>query len=123
MHFSAASQLPAAARQVVEEAEHWLAVTLPVGEAERLAGKARTAYARSEAFRRSLAGRTDDADREALYAFLRHWLAARLYEDAPEWFASLPADYAWGGAELPEGVCDSAAREPLSVEARSLAAW
>lgn len=93
----------AAARQVVEEAERWLAVGLPVGEAERLAGKARTAYAKSESFRRKLARRADDADRETLYAFMRHWLAARLHEEAPECFARLPAGYAWGGAELPGG--------------------
>ena len=110
----------AAARQVVAEAERWLGVQLPAGEAERLAGKARTAYARSEAFRRKLARRADDADRETLYAFLRHWLTARLNAEAPACFARLPPGYAWGGEDLPEGLCPEAAHDPLSVEARGL---
>jgi hypothetical protein len=91
----------AAARQVVEEAERWFGEALWADEAERLADRARTAYAHSASFRRGFTRRAaHDEDREVLYAFLRHWLAARLYEEAPALFARLPADYAWGG-EVP----------------------
>lgn len=110
----------AAARQVVEEAERWLGDALPAGEAARLAARARLAYARSASFRRALARRADDADRETLYAFLRHWLAAGFYETEPALFARLPAVYAWGGVELPDSGCAAAQQEPLSVETRSL---
>lgn len=110
----------AAARQVVEEAARWLDVALPDAQAVWLAGRARECYAHSASFRVALVRHGWDASRETLYAFLRHWLAARFYETEPALLARLPADYAWGGAELPDGRCVEAAREPLSVEARSL---
>ena len=91
----------AAAREVVAEAARWLGVALPDAQAVWLAGRARTCYARSASFRAKLARRGGDEDREALYAYLRHWLAARFYETEPALFARLPAGYAWGGAEPP----------------------
>ncbi len=110
----------AAARQVVEEAVRWLGVALPDAHAVWLAGRARLCYARSASFRAKLVRRGGDEDREALYAYLRHWLAARFHETEPALFARLPAGYAWGGAELPDGVCAAAGGDPLSVEARGL---
>ena len=111
----------AAARQVVEEASRWLDVALLDAYARRLARVARATYARSASFRGKLLRRGAKGDeRDGLYAFMRHWLAARLHAEQPELFARLPVAYAWGGAELPEGLCAAAAREPLSVEARSL---
>jgi hypothetical protein len=110
----------AAAREVVAEASRWLGVALSDALAVWLAGRARECYAHSASFRATLVRHGWDASRETLDAFLRHWLAARFYETEPALFARLPADYAWGGAELPDGRCAEAAREPLSVEARSL---
>ena len=119
----------AAARQVVDEASRWLGVVLPDAYAGRLARVARATYARSPSFRGKLLRRrgAEADEREGLYAFMRHWLAARLHEEAPELFARMPAGYAWGGAELPAGVAPvaptTAGDGGLSVEARMLAAW
>lgn len=111
----------AAAREVVAEAARWLGVTLPEAHAVWLAGRARTCYARSASFRSKLARRGGgDEDRETLYAYLRHWLAARFYETEPSLFARLPAGYAWGGAELPDGERATVEGDSLSVEARGL---
>lgn len=112
----------AAARQVVEEAARWLDEAMPADEAARLAARARLAYARSASFRRALSRRADDADRETLYAFLRHWLAARLHAEEPANFARLPAGYAWGGVEPPPGRAPAPAAGPLSPDARLLLA-
>ncbi len=93
----------AAARQVVEEASLWLAEPLPDAYARRLARVARATYTQSKSFRDKLA-RSRQAtgdERDCLYAFMRHWLAAGLQRDRPALFARLPQDYAWGGAELP----------------------
>jgi hypothetical protein len=117
----------AAARQVVEEAARWLGVQVPARYAAGLAHRARVTYAHGAAFRQKLR-RAGDEGRDTLYAFMRHWLAARLQADRPEWFARLPQDYVWGGVEL-TGVSPcrvshmtlpSPDDEPLSVEARSL---
>ena len=92
----------AAARQVVEEASRWLGVALPARYAAGLAHRARVTYAHGTAFRQKLR-RAGDEGRDTLYAFMRHWLAARLHAERPEWFARLPKDYAWGGVELADG--------------------
>jgi hypothetical protein len=111
----------------VEEAARWLGVQVPARYAAGLAHRARVTYAHGAAFRQKLR-RAGDEGRDTLYAFMRHWLAARLQADRPEWFARLPQDYVWGGVEL-TGVSPcrvshmtlpSPDDEPLSVEARSL---
>ena len=111
----------AAARQVVEEASLWLGVPLHARHAAALAFRARVTYAHSPSFRTKLR-RPGDAGRDTLYVFMRHWLAARHTETSPALFARLPADYAWGGVELPftAPTRHPAPAEGLSVEARSL---
>jgi hypothetical protein len=99
----------AAAQQVVEEASRWLGVALPARYAAGLAHRARVTYAHGAAFRQKLR-RAGDEGRDTLYAFMRHWLAARLLAERPEWFARLPKDYAWGGVELAEG-CGGVVKE------------
>ena len=106
----------AAAQQVVDEASRWLAEPLPASYARRLARVARATYARSESFRGNLARSRQTAgdERDCLYAFMRHWLAAGLHRDRPTLFARLPPDYAWGGVELPPG--ETTRRAPRTAE-------
>jgi hypothetical protein len=90
----------AAARQVLDEASAFLGVNLPGRFAVRIAFMAHRVYAHSPSFRRRLRG-TDDRARDKLYAFLRHWLAARLHEERPDLYRRLPADFAMGQELLP----------------------
>jgi hypothetical protein len=89
----------AAAREVLDEAARWLGVSLPSRYAVRLAAQAHIVYANSPSFRRALA-RPGDAGRDRVYAFMRHWLAARMLRDQPVLFAALPPGYR-AGAEPP----------------------
>lgn len=88
-----------AAREVVDEASHWLGQRLPTRYAFGLAARAHVTYANSPSFRRTVEG-LGDAGREKLYLYLRHWLAARLHTERPHLFARLLRDYATG-AEWP----------------------
>lgn len=111
----------AAARQVVEELSVWLGVPLPARYAARLAFQSRRVYAHSGAYRR-MVRRRGDAGRDALWMFLRHWLAARLHAERPDLFARLPRSYATG-ADLPEErptQVTPASAGPLSPDARLL---
>lgn len=85
----------AAARQVLDEASACLGVRLPGRFAVRIAFMAHRVYAHSPSFRAKLR-RPDDRGRDALYRFLRHWLAARLHEERPDLYRRLPAAFASG---------------------------
>lgn len=87
----------AAARQVFEEASHWLGTPLPGRYAARLAFQARRTYAHSDSFRAKLRRPGDDG-RDTLYVFLRHWLAACLQEERPELYRHLPRSFDTGTA-------------------------
>ena len=107
----------AAARRVVEEASVYLGVLLPSRYAFRLAARAHLAFAQSPTFRRGFRHRADGG-RERLYVYLRHWLAAILYDDAPALFARLPTGYRTG-QPLPDRA-PSNFDGPLSPDARLL---
>lgn len=85
----------AAARQVIEALSLWLGVPLHGRYARRLAFQARRCYAHSDSSRAKLR-RPGDRGRDALYVFMRHWLAARLKAERPDLYARLPSDYACG---------------------------
>ncbi len=89
----------AAARQVLDEASVFLGVPLHGRYAVRLAFQAHRIYVHSASFRRSLRS-ADERARDKLYAFMRHWLAARFYEERPDLYRRLPPGYA-SGAEPP----------------------
>lgn len=100
----------AVAREVVDEVSRWLGQPLPTRYVAGLVHRARRVFAHSESFRKKLL-RPGDAGRDALWMFMRHWLAARLYTERPALYRRLPAAYA-SGADLPS-------RPP---EARAIAA-
>jgi hypothetical protein len=104
----------AAARQVLDEASACLGVRLPGRFAVRIAFMAHRAYAHSPSFRRRLR-RPEDRSRDALYAYLRHWLAARLHEERPDLCRRLPADFALG-KEPPSPVAGSAVSHGFGAE-------
>lgn len=114
----------AVARQVLEEASHFLGVPLPSRYAAGLAGDALRAYAHSPTFRRGFRHRAD-AGRERLYCYMRHWLADRLHRERPALFRRLPADYCTGAPLVP--IHSPAPRDPaalwLSPEERLLTAF
>ncbi|MES2696343.1 MAG: hypothetical protein V4773_22935 [Verrucomicrobiota bacterium] len=85
----------AVARQVVEEASLFLRTPLPARYAAGLAFRAKLAFARSPSFRHGFRQRAD-AGRDRLYAYMRHWLAARLHAERPRLYALLPAGYCVG---------------------------
>lgn len=85
----------AAAEAVWEEACVCLRARLPAGWATQLAEKAETLYARNPRFRARLCASGDDG-RAWLWAFLRHWLAARVKEEFPHLFPKLPSRYSVG---------------------------
>jgi hypothetical protein len=89
----------AAAREIVDEASRALGVLLPARYATGLAHRAARTFAHSASFRRELL-RPGDAGRDALWMFLRHWLADRLHSERPNLYRLLPRDYA-AGAEPP----------------------
>jgi hypothetical protein len=83
----------AAAREVLDEASACLGVRLPGRFAVRIAFMVHRVYAHSPSFRRHLR-RPDDRARDKLYAYLRHWLAARLHEERSDLYRHLPAEFA-----------------------------
>lgn len=90
----------AVAMSVWAEACAWLGEELPRQWANRLAARADTIYRRNPHFRARLQ-RGGDAGRDWLWAFTRHWLAARIKQYRPELHVRLPASYNVGG-DLPE---------------------
>ena len=89
----------AVAMSVWAEACAWLDEELPREWVNRLAVRANVIYARNPRFRRSLR-RRDNAGRDWLWAFTRHWLAARIKKRRPELYLRLPQTYSIGG-DLP----------------------
>lgn len=67
---------------VWEEAGAWL-------------GEANTVYANNERFRRRIQGKHGHG-RDYLWMFMRHWLAAKLWEHRPHLYARMPAAYSLG---------------------------
>ncbi|MBE0540369.1 MAG: hypothetical protein IH623_03200 [Verrucomicrobia bacterium] len=90
----------AVAETVWEEATVYLQTELPRAWVRRLAVRAQMAYHRNAQFRRLL-HQNGDAGRDWLWAFMRHWLAARLRAHRHDLYARLPASFSVGG-DLPE---------------------
>jgi len=89
----AAPLVPAAvAYGVCSEVSGWLGHALPEDWVERLVIKAEVVAGRNARFR-GLLRQPGDRGRDWLWAFMRHWLAALLKRQQPEWHARLPAEY------------------------------
>lgn len=89
----------AVAEAVHEEASVWLRTELPRSWISELAAKADTVARRNRQFRR-LIQRSGDAGRDWLWAFMRHWLSAKILAHDRSLHQLLPSTYASGG-ELP----------------------
>lgn len=89
----------AVADAVHEEASVWLRTELPPPWIPELAAKADTVAKRNRQFHR-LIQRSGDAGRDWLWAFMRHWLSAKILAHDRRLHRLLPAAYASGG-ELP----------------------
>lgn len=89
----------AAADAVIEEVEQYLGRSVPDarGLAADIAEDAEMHFETNARFRRRIQGRSG---RDALYAFMRHWTAARLRQTTPALFRRLPASFA-NGEPLP----------------------
>lgn len=102
---------------VIGEVERCTPLELSTAEerdlADRLADRANAVYAKNDRFRRKIRGR-GDLGRDALYAFMRHWLASELKKIRPRVFAQLPQRF-MVGEELD---CD--ALRPAPAHARRL---
>ncbi len=85
---------------VCEEVSVWLQEPLPREWVRELADRANTVYARNEQFRHRIRG-AGDRGRDRLWAFMRHWLAARLRTLRHDLYARIPASFSVGG-NLPE---------------------
>ena len=81
------------AEKVCREAAHLLNSPAPLRFAPWLARRARHLYATNAKFNRRLRGAVG---REWLYAFLRHWLSARLARRYPMLARHLPTDFKIG---------------------------
>lgn len=86
----------AVAMSVWEEACVWLDEELPRAWAHRLAARANVIYARNPRFRQIIRGH-GNAGRDWLWAFTRHWLAARIQKYRPDLYVRLPRNYSVGG--------------------------
>lgn len=80
---------------VWEEAGLWLGETLPRRWVRELAAEANTVYANNERFRRRIQGKHSHG-RDYLWMFMRHWLAAKLWEHRPQLYSRLPSAYSTG---------------------------
>ena len=88
--------VPAAvAHAVWSEAVVWLGEELPRGWVRRLVAKADTIFSRNPGFRRRLLLQ-GNAGRDWLWAFMRHWLAALIWQHRRELYDRLPASYSVG---------------------------
>lgn len=87
----------AVAEGVCEEVQVWLQAALPRRWVGELVGRANTVYAHNEQFRRRIRG-AGEQGRDYLWMFMRHWLAALLYERRPALLARLPVAYQSGKA-------------------------
>jgi hypothetical protein len=85
----------AVAEAVWEEASVWLEQPLPRRWLRELIAEANTIYAHDPRFRRKLRAE-GDSGREWLWVFMRHWLAALMYERRPYLHARLPVSYNTG---------------------------
>lgn len=90
----------AAARAVVQDAAAFLGQALPGEWVALLVEHAEELCAANADFRRRL-NTKGNAGRDRLWAFMRHWLCAKIARQFPELHRRLPSEYAVGG-ELPE---------------------
>jgi len=75
------------------EARHLTGSDVPMGYETWLVRRARQLYASNQGFNRRL---RSAASREYLYAFLRHWISARLKREHPRLARLLPDSFAIG---------------------------
>jgi hypothetical protein len=88
------------AEAVWQEASVYLKAELPRAWVRRLTIRANVVYQRNARLR-ALLRKDGDAGRDWLWAFTRHWLAARLRAHRHDLYARLPASFCMGG-DLPE---------------------
>jgi hypothetical protein len=82
----------AVASGVWQEAVVWLGEELPRQWQARLTERAEALYASNARVRRQLRS-PGNAGRDWLWAFMRHWLAALLWQHRPDLHARLPASF------------------------------
>jgi len=102
----------AVAAGVYNELSAWLGEALPRGWVRELIAEAGTAYACNERFRRRVRGKNANG-RDYLWMFMRHWLAAKVFERRSHLHARRPAAYNIG-RELPQ----KPLARPVRVSAR-----
>jgi hypothetical protein len=91
----------AIAEAVCEEVAVWLHEPLPRRWVRELTAQANSVYANNERFARQLRA-AGDRGRDQLWIFMRHWLAARLWQQRRHLHARLPASFSVG-QDLPPG--------------------
>jgi hypothetical protein len=77
---------------VWDDARVWLGEPLPRRWVRELVAEANTVYAHCKQFRQAIR-RTGNRGRDYLWMFMRHWLAAKLYEYRPHLHARMPRSY------------------------------
>jgi len=90
----------AAARAIVQDAAAFLGQALPGEWVVLLVEHAEELCAANADFRRRLNTKGNEG-RDRLWAFMRHWLCAKIARQFPKLHRRLPREYAVGG-ELPE---------------------
>jgi hypothetical protein len=93
----------AIAAAVVEEASVWLGQPLPRRWIRELTARANTVYSCNPGFRRRIATR-DNAGRDRLWAFTRHWLSDLIRRDRCHLHDELPNAYSVGHPLPPKPV-------------------
>lgn len=85
---------------VMQEAAIATGFEMPASYGEYLCDRAETIYRHNDDFANRVNGK-GDTGRDLLYAFMRHWLAAKLKQDQPPLFDRLPPGFA-NGEEPPD---------------------
>jgi len=85
----------AIAAAVLEEASLWFDEPLPGHWIRQLTARANAVYACNPRFRGRIATR-DNAGRDRLWAFTRHWLSDLIWRHRPHLHARLPSSYGVG---------------------------
>ncbi len=83
------------AESVVQEVERFLNATVPAGFTERLAAKAYYCYDHHRQFHKLL-NESGNRGRDALFMFMRHWMAAWLKRERSALYKKLPWSYGQG---------------------------
>jgi hypothetical protein len=83
------------ADKICEEAAAYLNSSIPLRYKDHLETKAEHCYASHRQFRKLMRSPGNEG-RDALYRFMRHWLAAHLHKNHPTLYAKLPKTFQLG---------------------------